>query len=150
MPTETAALDPAWAWSCYEPSEARPWNIRLAAHLFRRAGFSASRAALQAAVSAGPAQAIERLLLPEAETQTFDSESQTLANSVLATGDPQQLSAWWVYVLLRTPHPLQERMTLFWHSHFATSAAKVQDATAMYNQNRLLRQHAIGDFRQLA
>jgi uncharacterized protein (DUF1800 family) len=40
-------------------------------------------------------------------------------------------------------------MTLFWHGHFATSAAKVEDAILMLNQNRLLRQHALGEFETL-
>ena len=40
-------------------------------------------------------------------------------------------------------------MTLFWHGHFATSADKVTDANLMLEQNRLLRRHALGDFRPL-
>jgi uncharacterized protein (DUF1800 family) len=51
--------------------------------------------------------------------------------------------------MLHTPHPLLERMTLFWHGHFATSAAKVTDADLMFQQNKLLRTQALGDFRQL-
>jgi uncharacterized protein (DUF1800 family) len=46
-------------------------------------------------------------------------------------------------------HPLREKMTLFWHNHFATSATKVQSATLMYRQNQLLRQHALGKFSTL-
>ena len=52
-------------------------------------------------------------------------------------------------MLLRTPRPLIEKTTLFWHGHFATSAAKVEDPIAMYAQNRLFREHAIGDFAKL-
>jgi uncharacterized protein (DUF1800 family) len=54
-----------------------------------------------------------------------------------------------VYVLLATNNPLVERMTLFWHSHFATSAEKVTDAHLILQQNRLLREHAMSDFRPL-
>ena len=43
-------------------------------------------------------------------------------------------------------HPLRERMTLFWHDHFATSIAKVMQVPAMKQQNVLLRQHALGKF----
>ncbi len=36
-------IDPDWAWSAYEPSTETPWDLRAAAHLFRRAGFGATR-----------------------------------------------------------------------------------------------------------
>jgi uncharacterized protein (DUF1800 family) len=48
--------------------------------------------------------------------------------------------------MIRSPHPLLEKMTLFWHNHFATSIAKVQVVSRMYNQNLLLRKHALGKF----
>jgi uncharacterized protein (DUF1800 family) len=48
-----------------------------------------------------------------------------------------------------TPTPLVEKMTLFWHGHFATSAAKVRESELMLQQNELLRRHALGDFGQL-
>ncbi|HWY85840.1 MAG TPA: DUF1800 domain-containing protein, partial [Gemmataceae bacterium] len=44
---------------------------------------------------------------------------------------------------------LREKMTLFWHNHFATSNRKVQNAGYMLGQNELLRRHALGDFRTL-
>ena len=51
--------------------------------------------------------------------------------------------------MIFTPHPLRERMTLFWHDHFATSIAKVQQPGLMQRQNDLLRSQALGDFRAL-
>ena len=48
--------------------------------------------------------------------------------------------------MLRRPYPLREKITLFWHNHFATSIAKVQSADLMYQQNCLLRTHALGKF----
>ena len=51
--------------------------------------------------------------------------------------------------MMRTPRPLLEKATLFWHGHFATSAEKVQDAEAMYHQNRTLRRYALSDFSAL-
>jgi uncharacterized protein (DUF1800 family) len=45
-----------------------------------------------------------------------------------------------------TPFPLRERMTLFWHNHFATSIAKVKLPALMRDQNLLLRRHALGKF----
>jgi uncharacterized protein (DUF1800 family) len=57
-----------------------------------------------------------------------------------------ELRSWWTAEMLSTPSPLTEKMTLFWHNHFATSQAKVRTASLMYRQNVLLRQHALGNF----
>jgi uncharacterized protein (DUF1800 family) len=51
--------------------------------------------------------------------------------------------------MLYSPHPLQEKITLFWHNHFATSYAKVRSARFMLGQYELLRRHALGNFAQL-
>ena len=56
---------------------------------------------------------------------------------------------WWLYRMAHTPRPLEEKMTLFWHNHFATSAYKVDSARRMWNQNETLRRHSLGSFRTL-
>ena len=56
---------------------------------------------------------------------------EKLAAAILATNEPRRLSAWWLYRMLGTPAQAIEKLTLFWHGHFATSAAKVEDAEAM-------------------
>jgi uncharacterized protein (DUF1800 family) len=143
---DVKTIDPQWAWTAYRPTAERPWDHRLAAHLFRRAGFGASLPELNAAVEQDPSEVVAKLLTP---VELQQSTQAAFAEAVLAGGDPRQLGAWWVYVMLQTPTPLLEKMTLFWHGHFATSADKVTDARAMYAQNTLLRAHAIGDFRPL-
>ncbi|HEY2827087.1 MAG TPA: DUF1800 domain-containing protein [Pirellulales bacterium] len=149
MPSALDSIDPAWAWRAFVPSDGQPWDRALAAHLFRRATFGATAAAIDAALKLTPAAAVDQIMHASDDTGAFSRQSDELANTVLATGDPHQLSAWWIYVMLGTPHPLLERMTLFWHGHFATSADKVTDAALMLQQNRLLRQYALGDFRAL-
>lgn len=140
-------LEPA-LWQPYTPSERMPWNRERVTHLFRRAAFGATQAQIDAALQKSPGEVIDSLIdSPAAEA--FEAESKAMASSVLATGDPKQLAGWWAYVLLRTPTPLRERMTLFWHGHFATSAAKVNDAPLMLEQNQLLRKYALGDFREM-
>lgn len=52
----------------------------------------------------------------------------------------------WIKKMLKTRKQLQERLTLFWHDHFATSETVVQDSVQMAEQNRLLRLHCIGAF----
>jgi uncharacterized protein (DUF1800 family) len=48
--------------------------------------------------------------------------------------------------MLQGGHPLREKLTLFWHNHFATSLVKVQNPALMFRQNCLLREHALGRF----
>jgi uncharacterized protein (DUF1800 family) len=57
-----------------------------------------------------------------------------------------ELRAWWTAEMLTTASPLTEKMTLFWHNHFATSQQKVRVASLMYRQNALLRRYALGNF----
>ncbi len=59
------------------------------------------------------------------------------------------LTSWWLDRMTKTPAPLQEKLILFWHGHFTTSAGDVHDAVAMFNQNQLFRQQAAGNFAQV-
>ena len=55
---------------------------------------------------------------------------------------------WWMHRMATGDYPLQEKLTLFWHGHFATSAKDERSAFLMFKQNELLRQYAAGDFFQ--
>ncbi len=57
-----------------------------------------------------------------------------------------ELREWWFREMLSTPSPLTEKMTLFWHNHFATSQQKVRFTPFLYNQNALFRRNALGNF----
>jgi uncharacterized protein (DUF1800 family) len=57
--------------------------------------------------------------------------------------------SWWFRRMLKTKAPLREKMTLFWHDHFATSIQKVKQPVLMLNQNELFRSHAFGSFKEL-
>ena len=59
------------------------------------------------------------------------------------------LRQWWLERMLNSPAPLLEKMTLFWHGHFATSVQKVRDAYFMWLQNDTLRRNAFGSFATL-
>ena len=63
--------------------------------------------------------------------------------------ETHRLSYWWANRMLTSPRPFQEKMTLFWHGHFATTEEKVRDYRKLQVQNNLLRQHANGKFRTL-
>lgn len=60
-----------------------------------------------------------------------------------------ELIGWWFRRMSATPWPLREKMTLFWHGHFATSLEKVKQTGLMAKQNDLFRRHALGSFRDL-
>lgn len=143
-----STVDVDWAWSSFEPRDDAPWDIRAAAHLYRRAGFGASQTDIAHAASQAPSDTVERLV-NASEPESFRVDMRGLEAAALANGSIQQLSAQWVYRMLHTPAPLLEKMTLFWHGHFATSAEKVDDVELMLEQNGLLRTHALGDFSEL-
>ncbi len=60
-----------------------------------------------------------------------------------------KLQQWWLDRMATTTAPLQEKLTLFWHGHFATANYKVTDMVLMYRQNALFRAMATGPFRDL-
>jgi len=135
--------DPRRAWAIYEPDADHPWNLARAGHLCRRAAFGASWDQLQQALSDGPQQTIDRLLRPKGDIAGFN---RTYDDYETATGSVDQLRAWWLRRMMLTPHPLQEKMTLFWHSHFATNAEKVKNARLMREHVGHLRCQALGSF----
>jgi uncharacterized protein (DUF1800 family) len=57
--------------------------------------------------------------------------------------------AWWMKRMANGPHPLQEKLTLFWHGHFTTSFREERMALLIWEQNELLRKMAAGNFGHL-
>jgi uncharacterized protein (DUF1800 family) len=149
MADDTMKIDPAWAWEAYKPSVDAPWNITRVGHLYRRAAFGATNADLDAGFKNGPAKTIQALLAGGEGMDEFDKRMQPLADTIARGNNGGQLRAWWLTRMLYSPHPLQEKITLFWHNHFATSNAKVQNARFMLGQYNLLRKHAVGKFSSL-
>src|SRR5579883_2040783 len=142
MPTSTTASP----WARYGPTPDDPWDLRKVAHLHRRAGFGATRAELLRDLAAGPEASVERLFhpppLPTEEAEAIDGLRQTARSS----SNLDLLKVCWLNRILHGPDPLREKMTLFWHGHFATSNKKVESVTLMDRQNETLRAHALGPF----
>ena len=123
-------------------------GLRRAGHLYRRAAFGASWEQLQQALHDGPGQTIDRLLRPEGNVAEFN---RTFDGYEAAAIDPDSesvdaLGTWWLRRMMQTPHPLLEKMTLFWHNHFAVSNAQVKNGWLMYRHVQMLRRHALGQF----
>ncbi len=146
-PVVEKALDPQWAWAAYDPDEQRPWNLARAGHLYRRAAFGAIWRQLQQALDDGPQRTVDKLLRPQADVGAFNElhDEQETASG----GSIDGLRAWWLRRMIQTPHPLLEKMTLFWHSHFAVNGAEVKETRLMRTHVQLLRAHALESFRTL-
>jgi hypothetical protein len=144
LPSELSRVDPADAWKPWRPTAAAPWDKKWVAHLYRRAAFGPSPKDTETALAAGAEKTLDRLM-------TGEPDAAEMLDLLMDTGkyytDPVQLRAWWLYAMLESGHPLREKLTLFWHNHFATSLAKVRFAKLMFDQNVILRKHALGKFR---
>ena len=138
--------DPAVAWAPYAPSTERPWNLAQAAHLLRRAGFGPTWDELQQALAAGPQATVGTLLRPRADIASFNKAYDRNEVVAVGSGSAEALRPWWLRRMIETPHPLLEKMTLFWHDYFAISAAQVPDGALMQRHVQLLRTNALGNF----
>jgi uncharacterized protein (DUF1800 family) len=147
--TSEKSIDPRWAWQPYRPSKEAPWNLQRVGHLYRRAAFGATHAELEAGLKAGPEALIAQLLKGGPGLADFDAEMAALAGNIARYNDVIHLRAWWLARMLHSPYPLQEKIALFWHNHFATSFTKVQSARFMLGQYELMRRHALGSFAEL-
>jgi len=125
------------------------WTRRDATHLLWRTQCGASAAEIDRAMSDGLEATVERLLSVEPESPAFEADDRTLRRLALDSGNPADLKAWWAQRLLKSANPLAEKLTLFWHGHFATSHVKVRSNELMLAQNELFRKHAWGSFREL-
>ena len=142
-------VDPEWCWAPYRPSAETAWDRQAAAHLYRRSGFAATVGELDRAVGMEPGELAHELVFSHREPESFRHQMQDMVDAMIATGDATRLAAAWLYRMLKTPNQLQEKTTLFWHGHFATSAEKVTDPIMMQQQNDLLRTHSTGSFQEM-
>lgn len=118
------------------------------AHLLRRFGFGASEAELDYYAQDGLRGAIDRLLDPMSVEETAIPEITAFKNNNNTVNMPT-VQAYWYLRMLTTQRPLVEKMTVFWHDHFATSAAKVNQASNMHLHVQTLRTGALGSFQEL-
>lgn len=124
-------------------------DIALIAHLFRRAGFGASRDELEAYASRSYEDVVEELLHPERFPEVDD---YLLRRYYMELNNSDTVNAWrahWVYRMVNTQRPLQEKMSLFWHHVFATSVGKSEHGPSSIEQIEMFRQNALGDFRDI-
>jgi uncharacterized protein (DUF1800 family) len=134
----------------YRPGTDGPWDAAAAAHLLRRAGFGATPDEIERAVKQGLDATVEGLFDDNrGQEDEFQQTFRRISGTLVDFADAAQLQAWWCYRMRQTRTPLREKLTLFWHGHFATSAGKVEDLHLMHRQGETLRRLAWGDFREL-
>lgn len=61
----------------------------------------------------------------------------------------REMQKWWLRRMIETARPLEEKMTLFWHGHFATSYRTIEDSYHMFLQNQTFRKNALGNYGEL-
>lgn len=123
------------------------------AHLLRRMGFGGSPTEIDEITSLGREGAADFLINYE---QIDNRAMDDLLRSSFDFSNPLdfprfnlgELQRWWFTRMVYTRRPFEEKMTLFWHNHFATSASKTGELF-IYNQNLTLRSHALGQFDNL-
>jgi hypothetical protein len=132
------------------PDESDPFDRRKAAHLLRRAGFGAAPSEIDKAVAQGLEATVEGLFdEADDEEQEFQKTFAAINGRLANFADDDNVRAWWVYRMRRTRAPLREKLTLFWHGHFATSQGKVDNIALLHRQIETIRRHAWGNFRDL-
>ena len=124
-------------------------DIALMAHLMRRAGFGASRDELEQRAARGYETVVEDLLNPGAANAMPDDVIRRYHVDMAEMRELNSAGAYWLYRMVTTDNPLEEKMALFWHSLFATGYSKLNQARALMNQIDTFRRHAMGDFRTM-
>lgn len=147
----------------------------MAAHLLNRVGFGGSPNEIEQVHAQGLEESVNALLSPPAEPidasalpwnvpvdirkkrqelralkddkNQFREKRKELRRE--QHGELRDLRYWWLERMQTTRAPLVEKMTLFWHGHFATSAQKVKETYFMWRQNETFRSHALGNFATL-
>lgn len=148
-PAMTESIDPDWAWRPFRPDAEGSWNLAWAGHLWRRAGFGGNWAELQQSLSDGPQRSIDQFLRPEGDVEAFNASYDGYEAAAAGGESTGNLRSWWLRRMIHTPHPLLEKMTLFWHSYFGVSNARVKRARLMHQHVQSLRRHALGSFSDL-
>jgi len=157
-----------------KPLSASRWDYTTAAHLLNRAGFGGTPDEIQKLASLGHLEAVSSLVdfekIPDTtadpdwahpdpgkaerrraaknasleQRQKLQRQERQIENQRLL-----ELRGWWLQRMAKGPRPFQEKMTLFWHGHFATSFEKVRDSYYMWRQNELFRRLCTGNWLDL-
>jgi uncharacterized protein (DUF1800 family) len=134
--------------------------------LYHRFGFGPRPGEFKAALNKGvtatrntlltaPANDASLALIPEPKITDLGQRPAQKTNELIEFNiqlrqQVKELPLWWLDRMVLADHGLTERMTWFWHGHWATAIGKINYAYPMYIQNQTLRKHALGNFNEMA
>ena len=125
-------------------------DIALMAHLMRRAGFGATREELEALVEKGYETVVEELLNPQDQPDLDRFELIRYQPWVWKPGTlPGMGSTEWLWFMINTKRPLEEKVALFWHHLFATGVSKVDHYDEITAMVALFREKGMGSYKEL-
>jgi uncharacterized protein (DUF1800 family) len=145
---------------------AGPWTENEVIHLLKRTLFGATRSDINYFKSRSFLQSIDEILNPAAPlpnppvkeyTSTIDAiilPGTTWVNDPSTDGTLNSLrrasfKKWWMGVMINQDRSIREKMTMFWHNHFATETTEINNAQFVYKHHTLLRSSALGNFKSL-
>jgi uncharacterized protein (DUF1800 family) len=113
-------------------------------------GLSATKTALLSVptVDSGAAQVAEPNIT-NLGTRPDKKTSELIEFSIALRQQVKDLPLWWLDRMALSDHALTERMTWFWHGHWATAVGKLNHAYPIYLQNQTLRKYALGNFGEM-
>ena len=146
-----------------------PWTANEVAHLLKRTMFGSTPEDINFFSAMSMSQAVDQILtvpvtapappvknytntnIPTTDADYNIAMGQTWVTINTANADGQRRSsfkAWWLGLMLNQERNIGEKMTLFWHNHFATESNDIGRAIWAYNNNALCRRNALGNFKQ--
>ncbi len=164
---------PAAAENLLVPRSEKKWDEEAAVHLLRRAAFEGTPTEVRRLSRMKLAEAVDYMVnyesLPQPATELLldpklcqppprdwlkeqEEETRRRYRQTRNMGDRLQLGrvrAWWLECMITSPRQLEEKMTLFWHGHFTSGYREVRSSYLLYEQNRLLRDFALGNYRDM-
>ena len=125
-------------------------DVALIAHLMRRAGFGASRAELDELASKGYKAVVDDLVNPERFPE-LEEDIWKRYNLELSYNDSLQAHVGrWIYRMVNTQRPLQEKMALLWHHVFATAWYKGEHVPSIVRQIETFREVGMTDMKTIS
>ena len=124
-------------------------DVSLMAHLMRRAAFGAPAAELEVLAEKGYDAVVDDLLHPERFERPTEDLFERYHFDMAHFRSSLMTSARWMYRMINSPRPLEEKMALMWHGVFATATSKVSINVWMVDQIEMFRDRGLGNFRDL-
>lgn len=124
-------------------------KIVLMAHLFRRAGFGATRDELERQAGRPYEDVVEDLLHPERFPEVPDDILRRYHGPLVNLDSLAWNGARWFYRMVNTERPLEEKMALFWHCIFATAYHKGEHTPTLIQQIDTFRRNGLSNFRTI-